>query len=121
MFGSIIRRALRSSSPSHLLYWRYLARLVHGGAEVLLLEPLLQQLEAHDLLKARGTQRIDSTPILAALRTLNHLELVGETMRYALNRLAVGTPAWLQAHLHPAWGERYRSSSGPSVPPCRRG
>src|SRR5262245_6824367 len=83
-------------------------RLVHGGAEPLLLEPLLQQLEAHDLLKARGTQRTDSTHILAAIRTLNRLELVGETVRYALNRLAVAAPAWLQAHLHPAWGERYR-------------
>jgi transposase len=83
-------------------------RLVQGGAEALLLEPLLQQLEAHDLLKARGTQRTDSTHILAAIRTLNRLELVGETMRYALNRLAVAAPAWLRAHLHPAWGERYR-------------
>jgi len=67
----------------------------------------LQQLEAHDLLQARGTQRTDSTHSLAAIRTLNRLELVGETMRYALNRLAVAAPAWLQAHLHPAWGERY--------------
>lgn len=83
------------------------SRLVHGGAEHLLLEPLLQQLEAHDLLKARGTQRTDSTHILAAIRTLNRLELVGETMRYALNRLAVAAPAWLQAHLQPAWAERY--------------
>jgi len=36
------------------------------------------------------------------------MELVGETMRYALNRLAVAAPAWLQTHLHPAWGDRYR-------------
>src|SRR5262249_59190389 len=82
-------------------------RLVHGGAEHLLLEPLLQQLEAHDLLKTRGTQRTDSTHILAAIRTLNRLELVGETMRYTLNRLAAAAPAWLQAHLHPTWGNRY--------------
>ena len=82
-------------------------RLVHGGAEALLLEPLLQQLEAHDLLTARGTQRTDSTHILAAIRTLHRLELVGETMRYALNRLAVVAPAWLRVHLQPAWSERY--------------
>jgi transposase len=81
-------------------------RLVQGGAEALLLEPLFQQLEAHDLLKARGTQRTDSTHILAAIRTLNRLELVGETRRYALNRLAVAAPGWLQAPLHPAWGGR---------------
>jgi len=82
-------------------------RLVHGGAEHLLLEPLLRRLEERDLLKARGTQRTDSTHILTAIRTLNRLELVGETMRYALNRLAVAAPAWLRAHLQPAWSDRY--------------
>ena len=82
-------------------------RLIQGEAEHLLLEPLLRRLEARDLLKARGTQRTDSTHILAALRTLNRLELVGETMRYALHRLAVAAPAWLRAHMQPAWGERY--------------
>ena len=39
-------------------------RLIQGGAEHLLLEPLLRRLEARDLLKARGTQRTDSTHIL---------------------------------------------------------
>jgi transposase len=82
-------------------------RLIHGGADHLLLEPLLWRLDERDLLKARGTQRTDSTHILAAIRTLNRLELVGETMRYALNRLAVVAPAWLQAHIQPAWCERY--------------
>src|SRR5262249_30448635 len=82
-------------------------RLIQGGAAHLLLEPLLRRLEECDLLKARGTQRTDSTHILAAIRTLNRLELVGETMRYALNRLASAAPAWLRAHMQPAWGERY--------------
>ena len=82
-------------------------RLIQGGAEHLLLEPLLRRLEERDLLKARRTQRTDSTHVLAAIRTLNRLELVGETMRYVLNRLAVAAPAWLQAHMQPAWGERY--------------
>ena len=82
-------------------------RLIQGGAEHLLLEPLLRRLEERDLLKARGTQRTDSTHILAAIRTLNRLELVGETMRYALNRLAIAAPAWLRVHMQPAWGERY--------------
>jgi transposase len=82
-------------------------RLVQGDAEHLLLDPLLQRLAKRGLLQARGTQRTDSTHILAAIRTLNRLELVGETMRYALNRLAVVAPAWLRAHLQPAWFERY--------------
>ena len=84
-------------------------RLIHGEAEHLLLETLLTLLQERHLLKARGTQRTDSTHVLAAIRTLNRLELVGETMRYTLNRLAVVAPAWLQAHMQPAWPERYGS------------
>jgi len=49
----------------------------------------------------------DSTHILTAIRTLNRLALVGETMRFALNRLAAVAPAWLQTHLQPVWLERY--------------
>ena len=44
-------------------------RTSHRGADHLLLEPLLRRLEERDLLKARGTQRTDSTHILAAIRT----------------------------------------------------
>jgi len=72
-----------------------------GGAEQLLLDLLLSQFRALDLLKARGRQRTDSTHVLAALRSLNRLELVGETMRHALESLAVAAPAWLRSHSHP--------------------
>jgi transposase len=41
------------------------------------------------------------------VRTLNRLELVGETVRFALNRLAAVAPAWLAAQVSPAWVERY--------------
>ena len=64
-------------------------------------------LEERDLLTARGTPRTDSTHMLAAIRPRNRLELVGETMRCALHRLAVAAPAWLRAHIQPAWGDRY--------------
>jgi transposase len=46
--------------------------------------------------------------VLAAVRTLNRLELVGETMRFALNRLAVVVPEWLRRQIGPDWVERYR-------------
>jgi hypothetical protein len=36
------------------------------------------------LLKARGRQRTDSTHVLASVRVLGRLELVGETLRAAL-------------------------------------
>jgi transposase len=82
-------------------------RLIAGGVEPLLLETMLTYLQERGLLKARGKQRTDSTPILAAIRTLNRLELVGETMRFALNRLTAVAPVWLQTHLQPVWLERY--------------
>lgn len=83
------------------------ARLVAGSAEHLLLERMLACFKAKHLLKARGKQRTDSTHILAAVRTLNRLELVGETLHHALNILADVAPAWLQAQITPEWFERY--------------
>jgi transposase len=47
---------------------------------MLLLDRMLEQFKAQGLLKARGKQRTDSTHALAAIRTLNHLESVGETL-----------------------------------------
>ncbi|KAB8333760.1 IS1182 family transposase [Scytonema tolypothrichoides VB-61278] len=82
-------------------------RLISGSAENLLLDTLLLQLQQRGLLKARGKQRTDSTHILAAVRSLNRLELLIETVRYALNQLADVAPAWLQPLIQPAWLERY--------------
>jgi transposase len=82
-------------------------RLVAGSAEQLLLDAMLERFQAKGLLKARGRQRTDSTAVLAAIRTLNRLECVGETLRHALNSLAVVAPDWLRPQLEPAWAERY--------------
>jgi transposase len=60
-------------------------------------------------LKSRGKQRTDSTHVLAAIRRLHRLELVGETMRHALNSLAVVVPDWLRAQVPVEWFERYGS------------
>ena len=82
-------------------------RLLAGSAEELLLEKLLERCQALGLLTARGQQRTDSTHVLAAVRVLNRLELVAETLRAALNALATMAPAWLQAVSPLAWYERY--------------
>ncbi len=82
-------------------------RLIDGSAETLLLDTLLTWCREHKLLGARGGQRTDSTHILAAVRALNRIELVGETLRHALNDLAVVAPDWLRALSPPAWVERY--------------
>jgi transposase len=82
-------------------------RLVDGNAEMRLLDGMLERLKTAGLLKARGRQRTDSTHVLAAVRGLNRLECVGETLRHALNTLAVAAPEWLQGQLRPEWTERY--------------
>ncbi len=83
-------------------------RLIAGSAEALLFETMLSLFRDLGLLKRRGRQRTDSTHVLAAVQRLCRLELLGETLRAALNSLAVVAPAWLQALTPPEWYERYR-------------
>jgi len=59
------------------------------------------------LLKAGGKQRTDSTPVLAAVRPLNRYERVLETMRAALDALALSEPTWLLGQVQPEWEARY--------------
>jgi transposase len=91
----------------HTVLSEFRTRLVAGQAEQLLLDTLLSQLRERGLLKARGRQRTDSTHVLAAIRVLNRLERVGETLRHALNSLAVVVPDWLRAQVPPEWFDRY--------------
>jgi transposase len=81
--------------------------LVEGAAGPRWLAVLLERLRARGLLTARGRQRTDATHVLAAVRTLNRLELVGETLRFALNRLAAAAPEWLRTQIDAGWCERY--------------
>jgi transposase len=93
----------------HTVLREFRTRLVAGQAAQLLLETLLTRVRECGLLKARGRQRTDSTHALAAIRVLNRLELVGETMRDALNSLAVVAPDWLRAQAPSEWFDRYGS------------
>ncbi len=83
------------------------SRLIAGSAEQLLLDAMLKRFTAGGYLKKRGRQRTDSTHVLAAVRALNRLVLVGETLRHALNVLATSAPTWLKPHIQAAWLERY--------------
>ena len=91
----------------HTVLSEFRSRLVAGQAEQRLLEGLLEQLQEQGLLQAGGRQRTDSTRVLAAVRDLNRLERVGETLRAALNSVAVVAPDWLQTLAPPVWYERY--------------
>ena len=82
-------------------------RLVNGESESLLLDVLLEQCEAKGLLGGKKKQRTDSTHILAAVRSLTWTELVGETMRRALDSIAQVAPEWLEQQFEPEWVKRY--------------
>jgi transposase len=82
-------------------------RLVEHEADQRLLDEMLLQFKARGLLKARGKQRTDSTHVLAAVRNLNQLELVHETLRHALNELALAMPIWLRSWVPGDWFDCY--------------
>ncbi len=84
-------------------------RLINGQMEQRLLDWLLERLEARGLLKERGRQRTDSTYVEGSIRHLNRLERVGETLRYALNSLAVEAPDWLRTWVPQEWYALYGS------------
>jgi transposase len=85
------------------------ARLINGELEESLLDTMLAQFKQRGWLKERGSQRTDSTHVLAAVRVLNRLETVGETLRAALNALAAAAPDWLREQVEPEWFKRYGS------------
>ena len=82
-------------------------RLLNGGLETRLLEKLLDLLKARQVVKGRVRARTDSTHVVAAVREMNRLELVVETIRATLNVLATVLPEWVQQTLPTAWIERY--------------
>jgi transposase len=91
----------------HSVLCEFRARLLEGSAEERLLHKLLERCQTLGLLKARGRQRTDATHVLAAIRVLNRLELVGETLRAALTELATVAPGWLREMVPDGWYKRY--------------
>src|SRR4051794_22009094 len=91
----------------HTVLSEFRTRLVAGEAASLLLDTLLARVRELKLLRPRGRQRTDSTHVLAAVRTLNRLERVGETLRAALNELAAVAPDWLRRVAPKDWYGRY--------------
>jgi hypothetical protein len=88
------------------------ARLAADDQAERLLGQMLARLRERGLLIRGGRQRPDATHVLAAVRELNRLELVTETLRAALEALAAAAPAWLQAVVPDQWYERYGSAPG---------
>ena len=83
------------------------SRLITAGAEAQIFDKLLEVCQTRGLVKARGKQRTDSTHVMAAVRDLNRLECVGETVRQALEVLVEVVPDWLRGWFKAEWVIRY--------------
>src|SRR5438105_5768632 len=79
-----------------------------GSAAEHVWDKLLERCRALGLRTARGRQRTDSPHVRAAIRVMNRLALVAETLRAARNALATVAPAWRQGLAPLAWYARYR-------------
>jgi transposase len=97
----------------HSILSRFRDRLVVGGAEMLLLDALVDRCREAGLLRDRADARTDSTHVLSAARRLLRLELAGEAMRLALEAAAAAAPGWLAAHGDREWPARYARRFGP--------
>ena len=98
---------LADAGFDHTVLCEFRGRLLGAEAAQRLLARMLDVAHEAGLLKARGRQRTDSTHVLAAVRALNRLELLAETLRAALNAIAGVAPDWLRALALPEWHERY--------------
>jgi transposase len=106
----LIGAELTDPGFDHSVLSDFRARLTGHGMEEKILEAVLQVAVSRGLLRPRGRQRTDSTKILADVRLLNRMEFVGETVRTALEALAVAHPSWLQEVLagqEERWLDRY--------------
>src|SRR4051812_5399868 len=98
---------LADAGFDHTVLCEFRGRLLDGDASERLLARVLDTAREAGLLKVRGRQRTDSTHGLAAVRDLNRIELLAETLRAALNAIAVIAPDWLRALAPPEWHARY--------------
>lgn len=87
------------------------SRLLSGATKHRLLDTFLACVLDHGLLPSQGCQRTDYSHILTVVRALNRIqlviELVAETLRAALNSLAVVAPEWRRCYAEPDLVKRY--------------
>ena len=98
---------LTDTGFNHTVLSEFRRRLVDANAERLIFERFLQFCQDKGWLKTRCRQRTDATHVLAAIRAVTRLECVSETLRAALNALAVAAPNWTVAHSKAEWIDRY--------------
>ena len=82
-------------------------RLLEADQGCALLSHCLATCRDRGFVKARGQQRTDATHVLAAIRTLNRLECLGETLAHTLHQLLRDAPGWARATIPATWWDRY--------------
>ena len=102
----------------HSVLLQFRDRLIEHGLKARVLELVLDRCAELGLLRTGGRVRTDATHVMACARALNRLEFVTETMRAALEALAVAAPDWLggpgarAANGRPSGGAADRGASG---------
>ena len=91
----------------HTVLTGFRQRLIDHGLEEKVLDLLLVRLAELGMVKPGGRQRTDSTHVLAAVRSVNRLEFLAETLRAALEALSAAAPDWLANHIDAEWVQRY--------------
>jgi transposase len=82
-------------------------RLVEQEATRRIFDAFLQRLQDKGWLGGRHTQRTDSLAVFGAIRQLNRLELVMETLRLSLEAIAREDALWLAQHTPEEWRDTY--------------
>lgn len=87
---------------------RFRTRLADHGLERVVFDRLVDACRDQGLIGAGGKARTDSTHVISAVRDLNRTELAGESVRAALEALAVSAPDWLADTVDvDEWAHRY--------------
>jgi hypothetical protein len=91
----------------HSVLEEFRQRLAVDDRATDLLEAMLEAADGAGLTRKGGRSRTDSTHVLADIRRLCRWELVGETVRLALDEIAGMAPGWLGPRIRPGWEARY--------------
>ena len=91
----------------HSVPSEFRARMAEGDRADRLFAVMVDRLVAAGLVKRGRRLRTDSTHVLAAVRRLNRGELVAESLRCALEELAVHAEDWLAGLITSQWADRY--------------
>ncbi|MFF3325572.1 hypothetical protein [Streptomyces sp. NPDC002889] len=98
-------------------------RFAQGDRANRRLDLALARLKDTRLVRERGTQRTDSTHVLAAVRDLTRLQLITEAVPAALEEIAGTAPHLLAGLVGDEWGRRYgrpvRLGKNPTRPKSR--